>query len=129
VELNQLVDHVRILLVRMYTSVGISIDLMASLSSFSIWRTDYRSDEELIDYISEYSDSVDIATIQQGLVKAKKQLGIPDQSSKSKKKKDTEANRSSAGYSMSVAEQLVVSIEKYLQDDRSGSAGTGYAMV
>lgn len=117
-------DHARILPVRTYISVGISIDLMASLSSFSIWRTDYRSDKELIEYISEVSDiPVDIATVQQGLIQAKKQLGFSDHSSRSKKK-NTEA-----GYSMSVAEQLVVFTEKLLQDDRSTSAGTGHVLV
>ena len=114
----------RILPAQIYTSVGISIDLMASLSSFSVWRTDYRSDEELIEYISEISDvPVDIAAITRCLLKAKKQLGISDHSSRSKKK-NTEV-----GYSMSIAEQLVVFTEKLLQDDRSTSAGTAHVLV
>jgi len=72
----------------------------------------------MLEYIRESFDStIDTGSLAQVLTKAKVALGGSDvPSHMSKKKKNTETR---ARYSMSVAEQLVTTVERSLRDDRS----------
>lgn len=77
----------------------------------------------MLEYIHESFDyEVDLGSLEQVLTKAKVALGVSDlHSHRSKKKKNTESR---ATYSMSVAEQLVTTVEKLLRDDQSQSIGS-----
>jgi hypothetical protein len=90
-------------------------------------RTDYRSDEELIEYLSEAFDIRDTTVLGATLAEAKQVAGIgltndspssvSSSSSRKKKKKYAEPHTSldSTPYSMSVAKQLVMNVDRVLQ--------------
>ena len=80
-------------------------------------------DDDMLEYIhGSFDYNIDLVVLEQVLTKAKVALGVSDvHSHRSKKKKNTESR---ATYSMSVAEQLVTTVERLLRDDQSQSIGS-----
>jgi hypothetical protein len=93
---------------------------MASLSNLPFWRTDYRIDDDLLEYIFETSNrKVDMAILEPVLTKAKEALGIsnlPSPTARSEEKGKKHNTESSRTYSIPIAEQLVTFVDRFLHD-------------